>query len=77
LIPEIGASLVAATDAIDVNKVKELIEKNAEKKVLVTALKAIEAAYKVKQQVELPMKKVQMDLTVSIPPKVTVSFLND
>ena len=41
LLPEVGATLVATTDSIDEKKLKELIEKQAEKKLLVTALKGL------------------------------------
>ena len=41
LLPEVGAKLVATTDSIDEKKLQELIEKHAEKKLLVTALKGL------------------------------------
>jgi hypothetical protein len=44
LLPEIGAKLVASTDAIDVKKIHELIEKHKEQKTLVTLPNALEAA---------------------------------
>src|SRR4051812_23364948 len=52
LVPEIWATLVASADAIDPSKLKELIDKNAEKKILVTALKSLEAAYNIRQQLD-------------------------
>ena len=60
LLPEVGATLVATTDSIDEKRLKELIEKHAEKKLLVTALKG-----------------VQPDLTMTLPPRVGVSFVNN
>ena len=77
LVPEIGARLVASTDTIDVKKIKELIEKHKENKTLVAALKALQAAYNIKQQIgDLPLKGVEIDLTLGLPPHVGVAFLS-
>ena len=78
LLPEVGATLVASTDTIDVKKLEELIEKHAAKKVLVTALKGLLAAYNIKQQVpDVPLKGVELDLKLGLPPRVNVSFVNN
>jgi len=78
LIPEVGAKLVATTDSIDEKKLVELIEKHAAKKLLVTALKGLYAAYNIKREIpDVPLKGVQLDLTVSLPPRVSVSFVNE
>jgi hypothetical protein len=78
LLPEIGASLVASTDTIDEDKLQELIEKHAGKKLLVTALKGLYAAYNIKREIPgVPLNGVQLDLTLSLPPRVNVSFVND
>ena len=78
LLPEVGAKLVASTDTIDVKKLEELIEKHAAKKVLVTALKGLLAAYNIKQQIpDVPLKGVELDLSLGLPPRVNVSFVNN
>lgn len=78
LLPEVGAKLVATTDSIDEKKLKELIDKNAEKKLLVTALKGLYAAYNIKREIpDIPLKGVQLDLTMTLPPRVSVSFVNE
>jgi hypothetical protein len=78
LLPEVGAKLVASTDTIDVDKIKELIAANADKKILVTALKGLQAAYNIKQQVpDVPLKGVELDLTLGLPPRVAVSFVDN
>lgn len=78
LLPEVGAKLVASTDSIDEKKLKELIETHAEKKLLVTALKGLYAAYNIKKEIpNVPLKGVQLDLTMSLPPRVSVSFVNE
>ena len=77
LLPEVGAKLVATTDSIDEKKLQELIEKHAEKKLLVTALKGLYAAYNIKREIpDVPLKGVQLDMTLGLPPRVSVSFVN-
>jgi hypothetical protein len=77
LVPEIGAKLIASTDTIDVKKIKELIEKHPENKTLVGALKALELAYNVRQQVgDLPFKGVEIDVTLGLPPHIGVAFVS-
>jgi hypothetical protein len=78
LLPEVGAKLVATTDSIDEKKLQELIEKHVEKKLLVTALKGLYAAYNIKREIpDVPLKGVQLDLTLGLPPRVSVSFVNN
>jgi hypothetical protein len=78
LLPEVGAKLVASTDTIDVTRLDELIQKNADKKILVTALKGLHAAYNVKQQIpDVPFKGVELDLTLGLPPRISVAFVNN
>jgi len=78
LLREVGATLVATTDSIDEKKLKELIEKHAEKKLLVTALKGLYAAYNIKREIpDVPLQGVQLDLTMTLPPRVSVSFVNN
>jgi hypothetical protein len=76
LVPEIGATLIASTDTIDVKKIKELIEKHKENKTLVGMLKALEAAYNIKQQIgDIPLKGVEIDVTLGLPPHIGVQFV--
>jgi hypothetical protein len=78
LLPEVGATLVATTDTVDEKKLKELIETHAEKRLLVTALKGLYAAYNIKREVpDSPLKGVQLELTLGLPPRVNVSFVNN
>jgi len=77
LAPEIGAKLVASTDTIDVKKVKELIEKHPENKILVAALKGLQAAYHIKQQIaDLPFQGVEIDIRLGLPPHIGVAFVS-
>ena len=51
---------------------------HAEKKLLVTALKGLHAAYNIKREIpDVPLKGVQPDLTMTLPPRVGVSFVNN
>lgn len=77
LLPEIGAKLVASTDTIDVKKIHELIEQHPDNKTLVGALKALELAFNVKRQIgDLPLKGVEVDLTLGLPPHIGVAFVS-
>lgn len=78
LLPEISAKLVASTDAVDVKKIKEIIDKHGDNKMLVGTLKAVEAAFHLKQFIpDLPCKGVELDMKLGIPPHVDVSFLEN
>jgi hypothetical protein len=77
LLPEVGAKLIASTDTIDVKKIKELIEKHPENKTLIGALKGLELAYNVRQQVgDLPFKGVEIDVILGLPPHIGVAFIS-
>lgn len=78
LVPDIGAKLVASTDTLDVKKIKELIDSNPDNKTLVAALKGLQAAYHIKQQVgNVPFKGVEIDITLGLPPHIGVSFVSN
>jgi hypothetical protein len=77
LVPEIGATLVASTDTIDVKKIKELMDEHKENQTLVGALKTLELAYNVKQQIgDLPVKGVELNVTLGLPPHIGVAFVS-
>jgi len=75
LPPELLLTLVASVNTINVGRIKELIQKNAEKKLLVTVLKALEAAYHVKEQLgDATFEEIRMDITLGLSPKIAVNF---
>jgi hypothetical protein len=77
LLPEIGARLIASMDTIDVRKISELIDKHPENKTLIGALKGLQLAYNVRQQVgDLPFKGVELDVTLGLPPHIGVAFVS-
>lgn len=75
LVPELGAKLVASLDTVNVGKITELISQYSEKKLLVALLKALAAAYHVKEQLgDNSFRSVEMDITLGIPPHISVGF---
>jgi hypothetical protein len=75
--PVISAKLIGAVENVNVAKIKDLAQSNAENKVIVLLLKSLETAYNFKDQLkELQFKGVEVDLMLGLPPKVNVGFLN-
>jgi hypothetical protein len=75
LPPELLLTLVASANTVKVERIKELIQKNSEKKLLVTILKALEAAFHVKEQLgDATFAAVHMDITLGLSPKIAVNF---
>jgi predicted regulator of amino acid metabolism with ACT domain len=76
LLPEVHAKLIAAADNIDVKAIDGIVAKKSEQKTLVAVLKALQAAYNVRDQLgDLGLKGVEIDLTLGIPPKVSIGFM--
>lgn len=77
LTPEVSATFVSSTDTIDPGVVQDQIEKNAGKRLIVTTLKGLLAAYHVRRQVpDLPVKGIELELTLGLSPKVDVRFVS-
>jgi hypothetical protein len=77
LPPSVSVKLVGLVDNINVARIKELIAVNGEKKLLVTLLKALEAAYNIRSQLkDLKLAGIEIDLEVGLMPKVHVAFVN-
>lgn len=75
LPPELLLTLLASVNSIDVGRIRELTQKNAEKKLLITVLKALEAAYHVKEQLgDSTFAAIQMDIALGLSPKISVNF---
>jgi predicted regulator of amino acid metabolism with ACT domain len=76
LLPEVKATLIAAADNVDVKDLDGMIEKKSEQKTLVVVLKALQAAYNVREQLgDLGLSGVEIDLTLGFPPKVSIGFM--
>jgi len=78
LLPEISAKLIAATDKIDVKALDDMIKAKSEQKTLVSVLKALQTAYTVRAQLgDLGLKGVEIDVTLGLPPKISIGFLKN
>ena len=78
LLPEVHARLVAAADKVDVKAIDGIIEKKSEQKTLVAVLKALQTAYNVRDHLgDLGLKGVAIDLTLGLPPKVSIGFMKN
>ena len=76
LVPELTASLVASVDAIDMDKLNELVDASKERRVLAALLKALQAAYNIKKQVpDIPFEGLLVDMKLGLPPHIGVQFL--
>jgi len=76
IIPEIGATLTGSVETLDAEKIKKLIEKHQDNKILISILEALRTASNFKELLgELPFKGVQVNVDLSLPPKIAVSFL--
>lgn len=76
IVPEIGAKLVASTDTLEPDAIGELIEKHPDNRTLQTALKALLAAYNISRQIDdFPLKGIELDVKLGIPPHVGVAFV--
>src|SRR5580765_5708149 len=76
--PEVSMKLVGRVENINVPRIRTLIEKNQDKKTLVTMLKALEIAYNFKSQLkDLHLAGIEIDLKIGLMPKVHVGFVND
>ena len=76
LIPEVGAKFTGSIDALDEKKLAELVEADPEQQLLLAALKALQLTCRLKEQMgDVGLKGVELDLVVSIPPKVSVRLI--
>jgi hypothetical protein len=76
LLPEVSAKLIAAVANVNATALGEMIEKRSEQKTLVTVLKALQTAYNIRDQLgDLGLKGVEIDVTLGIPPRVSIGFL--
>lgn len=78
LLPEVKAKLLASADNVDVKALDGMIKAKAEQKTLVALLKALQMAYNVRDQLgDLGLKGVEIDLTLGVPPNISIGFLKN
>jgi len=76
LLPEVSAKLIAAAANVNVKALDEIIKTKSEQKTLVAVLKALQTAYNVRDQLgDLGLKGIEIDLTLGLPPKISIGFL--
>jgi hypothetical protein len=77
LVPEVGAKLIASVETVNVAKIDELIAHHQDKRLLVALLKALQAAYHIREQLgETSFRSVEVDVTLGLPPHISVGFGN-
>ena len=77
IVPEIGATLIGSVEALDQQKIKELIEHHQENKLLIAILEALRTASNFKDQLsELGVRGIKADVKLGIPPKIEVGLLS-
>lgn len=74
--PKVKAKLTASVEAMDGEKIQELIDDNSDKKFLVLVLKGFLAASNIKDQLsDLDFKGVEAKIKLGMPPSISVSFM--
>ena len=75
LLPEISTTVKGSLQALDASRVKELLESNRERKLLVSILPALLTVTKLREIVDLSgLRDVIIGITLGIPPKVSIDL---
>ncbi|PWU21943.1 MAG: hypothetical protein C5B48_10800 [Candidatus Rokuibacteriota bacterium] len=76
VVPEIEARLTGMIDAMDQAKIKKMIDGHRDNKTLVAILEALRTASVFKDQLgNMGLKGVEADVTLGLPPKVSVRLM--
>lgn len=74
--PKVNATLTGSVEAMDSEKIQELIDAKSDKKFLVTLLKGLLAASNIKEQLSaLVFKGVEAKIKLGVPPGISVKFM--
>lgn len=74
--PKVKAKLTASVEAMDGEKIQELIDDHSDKKFLVLVLKGFLAASNIKEQLSgLEFKGVEAKIKLGMPPSISVNFI--
>ena len=75
LIPEINATLVGAVEALNSQKLEEMLERTTNR-ALGALLKSLQTAAKFKNQLTaIGIKGIEIDIKLGLPPTVTINLL--
>ena len=78
IVPEIRATLVGSIDALDCDKIGELLKENQKNQTATFILEALRTASRLKDQLSvLKFRGVKVDLKLGIPPNVEVALLSE
>lgn len=74
--PKVKATLTGSVEAMDSEKIQELIDAKPDKKFLVNILKSLLAASHIKEQLgALVFKGVEAKIKLGVPPSISVNFM--
>ena len=75
-IPDITIKLAGDINAIDPDKIQEVIDQYPNEKILVTTLKALQSASHMKERLSaLEFKGIEAELMLGLPPSIAVNFM--
>ncbi len=78
LSPKIATSIVGSLDEVDKEAIRELVEANRKRKIVVAILKAVVTAKSIQERVDvLPTVDVRIDVVLGWPPDISIDFLTD
>jgi hypothetical protein len=76
LVPEVSATLMGSIDALEPEKIDELLKKHQDNKTTTFILEALKTASNLKDQLgDLGMRGVKVDVKLGLPPKIEVGLL--
>jgi len=71
IVPEVNTTIVGSLNAVKVDELQELIDKNEDKKLLKACLGALITAKEFQQQADLlQFQQVTLEVKLGIPPKI-------
>lgn len=76
LVPEVSATLMGSVDALEQEKIDDLLKKHQDNKTTTFILEALKTASNLKDQLgDLGMRGVKVDVKLGLPPKIEVGLL--
>ena len=77
LMPEIAATLVGSVEALDCEKIDELLKQHQKNKTAAFVLEALKTTSNLKDQLsQFGIRGIKVDLKLGVPPKVEVGLLS-
>jgi len=76
LVPEVSATLIGSIDALEQDKIDDLLKKHQDNRTTTLILEALKTASNLKDQLgDLGMRGVKVDVKLGLPPKIEVGLL--